>query len=240
MSHRIEISDDAISWVTMPVDASIVYKIRNVLWPQAVFQSMCTLTKVLAVEHFRKLAEMFGIQLQTSHAQKSMDQLLARSQKLIKEMNGEPKVAGDVQRPLTAKGGIPQQPLDDKSKEIGGGAALPGKSTSKDDMLSGLIGNFKDIHQIFAKPILAAKIKYTQISKQMRSTMNLHPRGSVMVSGLVEIEAEKAFLVFDIVAAWDPKKKEYHAESMRLVLRRVQKKRQPPLNAPPRKPPGVW
>lgn len=238
MSHRIEISDDAISWVTMPVDASIVYKIRNVLWPQAVFQSMCTLTKVLAVEHSRKLAEMFGIQLQTSHAQNSMDQLLARSQKLIKEMNGKPKVAGDVQRPLTAKGGIPQQPLDDKSKEIGG-VALPGKPTSKDDMLSGFIGNFKDIHQIFAKPILAAKMKYVQISKQMRPTMNLHPRGSVIVSGLVEIEAEKAFLVLDIVAAWDPKKKEYHSESIRLVLRRVQTKRQPPLNAPSRKPPGV-
>ncbi|KAB8304170.1 hypothetical protein EYC80_003589 [Monilinia laxa] len=232
----IEISDDAISWVTQPVDASTVYKIRNVLWPVALFHSSWSFVKVLAAEEFKNVAGIFGVQVPTSPAQQSMEQLL-RSQKLVKEMNGQQKVPGGIQGPLTTKDGPPQQPLGDKSKEMGD-AASPGKPNLKEDILPALANSVKDIHSSFAKPIMAAKVKYVEMTKKLRPKQNLHPRGSIKVSGFVEIEAERAFLVFDVIAAWDPKKQDYDAESMSLVLRRVQKKRQHPINRIPRMPTG--
>ncbi|KAA8574749.1 hypothetical protein EYC84_003999 [Monilinia fructicola] len=214
----LEISDDAISWVTQPVDASTVYKIRNVLWPVALFHSSWSFVKVLAAEEFKSIAGIFGVQVPTSPAQQSMEQLL-RSQKMIKEMNGQQKVPGGIQGPLTAKDGPPQQPLGDKSKELGGDAASPGKSNLKEDILPALANSVKDIHSSFAKPIMAAKIKYVEMTKKLRPKQNLHPRGSIKVSGFVEIEAERAFLVFDVIAAWDPKKQDYDTERYRECLR---------------------
>ncbi|KAF7864086.1 hypothetical protein EAF04_007051 [Stromatinia cepivora] len=223
----IEISDDAISWVTQPVDATIVYKIRNVLWPTALFQSSWIFVKVLAAEEFRIMARVFGVELETSPAQQTLDQMLARSQKVMKELNGQQKVPGDVQRPFTAKDGPPQQPLGDKSKEV---TAAPGKPNVREDILPALVNSFKDIHTSFvAKPIMAAKIKYVEMSKKLRPTTNIHPRGSITVSGFVELESDKAFLVFDVIAAWDPKKKDYDVNSMQLKLRRMQRKRQRPV-----------
>ncbi|QSZ36416.1 hypothetical protein DSL72_006293 [Monilinia vaccinii-corymbosi] len=231
----IEISDEAISWVTQPVDASTVYKIRSVLWPIALFHSSWSFVKVVAAEEFRNIAGMFGVQVQTSPAQQSLEQLLTRSQKLVNEMNemnGQQKVSGGVQRPLTAKDGPPQQPLGDKSKEIGD-ATASGKPNEKEDALLALMNSFKDLRSSLAKPIMAARIKYAETTRKLRPKQNLHPRGCIKVSGFVEIEAESAFLLIDVIAAWDPKTQDYHAESMSLVLRRLQKKRQRPVNRLP-------
>ncbi|EDN95958.1 hypothetical protein SS1G_12164 [Sclerotinia sclerotiorum 1980 UF-70] len=228
----IEISDDAISWVTQPVDATIVYKIRNVLWPTALFQSSWMFLKVLAAEEFRSMARVFGVEFEKGPSEQTLDQMLARSQKMMKELNGQQKVPGDVQRPFTAKDGPPQQPLGDKSKEV---AAAPGKPNVREDILPALVNSFKDIHTSFvAKPIMAAKIKYVQISKRLRPTTNIHPRGSITVSGLIELESDQAFLVFDVIAAWDPKKKQYDVNSMQIKLRRMQRKRQRPVTGLPR------
>lgn len=182
--------------------------------------------KVLAAEEFRNIAGVFGLEIQASPAQQSIDQVLARSQKLMKEMNGQQKVPGNVQQPLTAKDGLPQQPLGDKGKEIGDTSA-PGKL--KDDLLSAISSSTKGIHESFARPIMAAKITYAEMSKKLRKTKDIHPRGSIKVSGFVELESDRAFLVFDVVAAWNPKTKEYDRNSMSLVLRRIQKKRQAPM-----------
>ncbi|ESZ91046.1 hypothetical protein SBOR_8565 [Sclerotinia borealis F-4128] len=224
----IEISDDAVSWVTQPVDASLVYKIRNVLWPTALFHSSWSFMKVLATEEFRNIAGKFGVQIQTSPAQQSMDQVLARSPKLMKELNGRQKVAGDVQRPLIAKDGPPQQPVGDKAKEFGD-AAAPGKPNVEDDLFHTVHKTFRDNHASFAKPIMAARLKYRNITKELKPTQNLRPRGSVKISGLVELESDKAYLVFDVTAAWDPKTRDFDTNSMHITCRRLQRKKPVPV-----------
>ncbi|KAI9647991.1 hypothetical protein NHQ30_002619 [Ciborinia camelliae] len=228
----LEITDDTISWVVAPVEASLVYKIRNVLWPTAVFQSSWSFFKVLAAEEFRSIAGKFGVEVQATPTQQSIDQILARSQKWVKEtreLNGQQKVAGGVQRPLTTKDLPPRNTLGDKSKEIGD-AAAPGKPNVKEEILPILTYTFQDLHSSLAKSLIAAKIKYVEITRRLRPRQNLPPRGSVKVSGFVELEAEKAFLVFDVIAAWDPKREDFDLSSMQLILRRIQKKVQVPVN----------
>jgi len=45
----------------------------------------------------------------------------------------------------------------------------------------------------------------------------------------VELDSPKAWLVFDVKAAWDPKTRSYDARSMHLKLRRMQLKKQGPV-----------
>ncbi|TAQ90106.1 hypothetical protein B7494_g1516, partial [Chlorociboria aeruginascens] len=63
----------------------------------------------------------------------------------------------------------------------------------------------------FHKAVTAFKAKLQQTWKPASS---YPPRGCVMVSGLVELDAPRAWLVFDVKAAWDPKIKSYDYRSM--------------------------
>jgi hypothetical protein len=55
------------------------------------------------------------------------------------------------------------------------------------------------------------------------------PRGSIIVSGLVELEAPMSYVVLDVFAFWNPQTKQYDDKSMIVRLRRVQMKNQAPL-----------
>ncbi|KAF5872036.1 uncharacterized protein Bfra_009063ia [Botrytis fragariae] len=196
----IEISDDAISWVTQPVDARI--HSRDV-WRGSSNESCSTITGA-DVSSVTKNDE--GVERPT-------------------------KGTGGVQGPLDAKDEPSQQHLDDKSKEIRD-ITGSGKSTVIEEIFPALVNSIRDIHAGFAKPIMAAKLKYVEANRKLRPTQNLHPRGSITVSGFVELESDRAFLVFDVIAAWDPKKKEFDAGSMQLKLRRMQRKKQRPIGLP--------
>jgi hypothetical protein len=80
-------------------------------------------------------------------------------------------------------------------------------------------------HAHFFRAIMAFKVKMAQT---WRPAPNYPPRGSILVSGLVELDSPKAWLVFDVKAAWDPKTRSYDARSMLLQLRRMQLKKQGP------------
>lgn len=77
----------------------------------------------------------------------------------------------------------------------------------------------------FAGPVQSAKITLLQ---NLKKTQMQIPRGSILVSGLVELDCPKAWIVVDVKAAWDPKTREYDKKSMTMGLRRIQMKKQPP------------
>ena len=81
------------------------------------------------------------------------------------------------------------------------------------------------LHQHFNHAIMTFKSKLMQT---WRPAGNYPPRGSILVSGMVELEAPKAYLVFDVRAAWDPQTQEFDLRSMMLQLRRFQWKSQGP------------
>jgi len=81
------------------------------------------------------------------------------------------------------------------------------------------------LHQHFNHAIVTFKSKVMQT---WRPAMTYPPRGSILVGGLVELEAPKAYLVFDVRAAWDPQTQDFDPMSMFLQLRRFQWKAQSP------------
>lgn len=67
-----------------------------------------------------------------------------------------------------------------------------------------------------------------KLAQTWRPTRDYPPRGSIMVSGIVEIETPKSFVLVDVHAHWNPKLQKYDAQSMTMNVRRIQMKRQSP------------
>lgn len=80
----------------------------------------------------------------------------------------------------------------------------------------------------FKTPIQTFKARWF---KGMNGSKPHPPRGSVVVSGFVEVESKKSWIVLDVVAFWDPKTRQYDKRSMTVALRRLQAKEVAPLRS---------
>ncbi|KAH8817136.1 hypothetical protein F5884DRAFT_778527 [Xylogone sp. PMI_703] len=215
----IEITDDYIAWTTMPVDSSTVFKIRRAFWPSPLAQSFWAFTKVLVAQEFQQLANILGIK--TEQSSPAFDPIEMLRQRQLQRPN-----------PAPSPNGPPKQPtLTDAATAMGSMSFPPktpmvGKDSQDVDTTAGPATKVgMSLHAHFMRPIMAFKMKLAQT---WRSANAMPPRGSVIVSGMVEINAPKAWLVFDVTAAWDPKTKAYDTKSLVLRLRRVQMKKQWP------------
>lgn len=206
----------------MPVDSLTVFRIRQAFWPSALAQSFWSFTKVMVADDAKRIARMLGIR--TSPPPPSLEQILAKHQQLIKGPSPtkdgptkQPQALGDATKAITNT----NPPDPEKSSLMGKGSEElevgPGTRTAM------------AFHAHFFRAIMAFKLKLQQTWKP---APNYPPRGSILVSGLVELDSPKAWLVFDVKAAWDPKTKSYDARSMNLQLRRMQMKKQGPLGGP--------
>jgi hypothetical protein len=209
--YSIEITDEFIAISTMPVDSLTVFRIRNALWPAPLAKSFWSFTTVLIKDDIKKVADFFGIQTGTPTT--SMEQILAKHAELTRGLphtkrdpkDGPPPLPPSMQNPNKAM--IPRQAEEKTIDGEGKGIPVP-------------------LQAHFAKAIVAFKLKLQQTWKP---APNYPPRGSILVTGFVEVDSPKAWLVFDVKAAWDPKTKSYDARSMQLSLRRMQMKKQGPL-----------
>jgi hypothetical protein len=216
----IEITDDYIAWAQVPVDSLTVFRIRQAMWPSALVKSFWSFTKVMVVDDVKRIAGMLGI---SQTPPPPLEQILARHQQLIKG-------------PAPTKDGPPARPqaVGDATKAITGAAApeksaMTGKGSEEMESSPGT-RTAMAFHAHFFRAIMAFK---TKLSQTWRPAPNYPPRGSILVSGFVELDSPKAWLVFDVKAAWDPKTREYDARSMHLQLRRMQLKKQGPAG-------GAW
>ncbi|KAI9744422.1 MAG: hypothetical protein M1818_001951 [Claussenomyces sp. TS43310] len=227
----IEWADDYVAWTTMPVDSKTVFRIRNVLWPSAVAQSSWSFSKVLFTQNKDKLAEMLGIK---PKEEPFPDIYLGKRMKPPVAGLGKPEdISGEALPPAASRGFGPSKKPDDgddlvaKSSPtpLDGSGKVADQSQSTVDLQkahASLIG--MKMHLVRA--MLAFRLKLAQTWKPARG---YPPRGSIIVSGLVELDTPKAWLVVDVKAAWDPKEKVFAGESTRLALRRMQMKKQAPL-----------
>ncbi|KAM3086108.1 hypothetical protein ACMFMG_000248 [Clarireedia jacksonii] len=208
----LAIGDDSISWATMPVDSSTVFKVRHVLWPSALMTASWSFVKVLAAEELRNIAGLFGIEMQRPPLPLTIHQVVARHDQVLKNR-------------LPSKNGT-QQPLGDNKKPIIGGAVSDKSNTAGGGSEAVTPGSLPPFHAHFVRAIMAFKIK---MGEKWRPAPSYAPRGSIIVQGFVEMDAPRAWIVCDVQAAWDPKTKAFDPRSLFIKLRRVQMKKQIPL-----------
>jgi len=220
----IEISDEAISWTTQPVDSLTVYRLRHVLWPSALALSFWNFTKVLIVDDTKRIASMLGIR--STRSAPSIEELLQRQQQMMK--GSLPNKDGP---PAQAEGETTSNPKAmikiSTAAKTRLSEANEEKTTEEPEAWSGT-RTAVAVHQHFNHAITSLKVKLMQT---WRPTANYPPRGSILISGMVELEAPKAYLVFDVNAAWDPQVQDFDPRSMKVQLRRFQWKSQGPVGS---------
>lgn len=218
----------------MPVDSLVVFKTRQVLWPAALVQSFWSFGKVMLIDDMKRIGTRLGFY--TGAPPPTMEQIVAQHQKQLQKLVKDDTPAKPNSAPTQKT--IQPQPLGDAKKTMSPAltdknpSAGPDKDTStakvpgQTEVENALLGASKAIHAHYFRAIVAFKHTFAQ---KWRPIIAHPPRGCILVGGLVEIDAPKAWLVFDVRAAWDPKSKSFDAPSMNLQLRRIQMKKQQPL-----------
>jgi hypothetical protein len=176
--NSIEISDEYIRFTTQPVDSLTVFRIRQALWPSALVKSFWSFTKVMVVDDAKRIAGMLGIR--NTKPPPSLEQILARHQQLMKGTQAPPPKEG---------------PAESLAQSSIGAITGPEKSTltgKKPDEVE--VSPAMQFYAHFFRGIMAFKQKFAQTWKP---APNYPPRGSILVSGLVEVDSPKAWLVFD-------------------------------------------
>ncbi|KAG9242486.1 hypothetical protein BJ878DRAFT_167532 [Calycina marina] len=221
---EINLDEGAISWATVPVDSLVVFRTRQVLWPTHMFKAIWAMTKTILLDEPKWIGHKLG--LYSGPLPPTMKQLLEQHQKTLIQWRQQ------IDGSSLPRGGTKQSPTTPfgprKAVTLPGGDKPSDSEKDRDESeeAKGFSEKMKPVHEHFFRPFLSAKRKFAQMWKPARP---YPPRGCIMVSGLVEVDAPLAWLVFDVKAHWDPKTKAYDENSLMLALRRYQPKKQSPI-----------
>jgi hypothetical protein len=222
----IEITDDYITWTTMPVDSHTVFKIRQALWPSAVTQSLWSFYKVLLLNGANKIAGILGIQTKQDVSVESlMAQLnqsraaLEKTETLSKDGVSHPSRGGlrEPEKANTNNAATRTPPLLETVTETS-----KSKTQSVDDK-----PRLVPLNSTFIQALIAFRTKFSQT---WRPAESYPPRGSIYLAGLIEIETPTMLALIEVrQAAWDPQARTWDRRSIRPVLKKVTWKLQRPL-----------
>lgn len=226
--NRIEINLDegSVSWGSAPVDSLLVFRTRQVLWPTHIFKALWAMAKTILIDEPKWIGHKLGIY--SGPLPPTMQQILAQHRKILSQWQQQ------IESSSLPKGGTKANPATpfgpNKAKAVTpSGTDKPSESSKDGDVseeLKAFREKLKPIREHFFRPFFTAKVKFVQLWKPARP---YPPRGCLLVSGLVEVDAPVAWLVFDVRAHWDPKTKSYDEKSLVVALRRYQPKKQAPL-----------
>lgn len=211
----IEIGNDYIAWTTQPVEAGTVRRFQRVLWPSSMTISAWSFAKVVTADYFGKIANMIGFK---TEGPPTLEQILTRHRQLMKGSKISPH-DGPSLNPQLHPAGV------DMSPEPSIKQPKQNQESSQDESENIVEEIMTGLRQQFSGPLSAFKKTFAKSWKQ--ATPN-PPRGCICVSGLVEIETTKAYLIFDVIAHWDPQTRLYDIDSLAAGLRRIQLKKQVP------------
>lgn len=201
--YSIEIASDFIAWSTFPVDPDVALKTQAIMWPVPLAKATYAMLKSLVVQDYNTIAGVLG--LQDPKPSQSLEQLLGRHAKMF-----------PIDSNNAAGVSLQPKPRSANAKEV-----------SKDDTEAQVQEWLDSLAQAWKNKLDKAAMAFSgTLSKHYKPVKKLPPRGSIIVSGLVEIDAPNAWLVIDVRAAYQPKERVFHPGSMVVKVRRIQPKKQ--------------
>lgn len=216
--HSIVITDDYIAYGSKTVDQKTVSQIQRVIWPVQNLAAFYSFFQVIASKAINDTLVAVGLKTPRAE-QPTIEDLLAKRYQamMIKKLpNGHPKPDATVKDPLSMSKAQDLGQADQSAIEKREGPWPLAGASSKETQ--------ETLSSHFQQSIHAFKAKW----RKGLSTKNLPipPEGSIMVHGLVEIDAPKTWIVLDVRAHWDPKTREYDLGSMQVLMRRFSPKHQ--------------
>ncbi|KAK8065191.1 hypothetical protein PG997_011938 [Apiospora hydei] len=240
----IEFGDDGIVLATEPVDSNVALKIKNVLWPTALTLSTWAFTTELFKQNLQATARYFGYETQSRDPSADMQATLDKIRRQLAK--GQPKAPdAKEQSPLASPktqsvDGSETASSTTMSPSSTAGSSPPTATTSPDPSGPGpkagadpdkkaSAKDFYGIRQMSdhtSGPWQTFKRKFGQTWKPAG---NLPPRGSIGVSGLVEVACPTATMTVEIWAFWDPQAKKFDPKTIQMRLKPIRMKHQAPL-----------
>ncbi|KAI9834787.1 MAG: hypothetical protein M1819_002873 [Sarea resinae] len=201
----LEIGDDYIAWTIRPVTPQNYYRLHHALWPKALSSSCWASYKTLVSLQYQRVKDIFRI-----NSKEQDDSQFGGIREKFEQQLGRVQ----EQKPDSNGPSGQQQPSRFPSWLI----QDPRTATSSISPLSNT--GMDSAFTTFAKTL----------AKKWRPPTFVPPRGSVILSGLVEIQGTDAMAVLDVKAAYNPKEAKWGG--IMLGVRRYQRRRQAPLGGP--------
>ncbi|KAH8905798.1 hypothetical protein BR93DRAFT_928371 [Coniochaeta sp. PMI_546] len=247
----ILLTDDGMEWTTQPVDSSLVNAVNRVLWPSPLFLSTWAFAGTMLKQNAQDLLRAVGYESKSPPAfptspapqgtsagapgnppplpsqhhpdiQRALQRLQQQATKRPEDIK-DPRAMASQNQGDAAYGSSPSPPPTGTSHPPG---TSPDRSKSDQEKAGDLFPGQAAAQSISAEPWKAFK---QQFLKAWKRVPEQPPRGCILVSGLVELEAPKGYTVVDVVAYWDPKTRQFDNKSMMVRLRRFQMKNQAPI-----------
>ncbi|KAI0421764.1 hypothetical protein F5X98DRAFT_222046 [Xylaria grammica] len=225
---------DGVTWTKQPVDPVAVFWTRQALWPSAITLSLWSFTRALVAQNVATVTRLFGHESQPDPSG-NMQQTLEKLQQQLKKQSGKP---GSVPSPLPPQDrtdeGSTTSSLTRMDERSAGSTAAPetlGKGANMDNDVPN-IPSAKDTQLIRSAQVHTSgpwdKFKQS-LAQKWRKTPAYPPRGSIRVSGLVELNTSRQIITIDCMGWWDPQTETYDGRTLTLALRAIRPKLQTPL-----------
>lgn len=210
-------------WATKKVDSHTGRLMERVFYPQPIALSVWTVSVAVIKAKTLQLARYLGYEPSNGNAQPGPN---SPAPPLPTTHNTQiQKVVDSLRQQATRR---PDQVSDPSSMAMAPKprSATTNSTTEKEESA----GQFWAVRKVRES---MPQDPWESIKKQLGKTWQpikaLPPRGSIAVTGLVEIDAAKAWVVIDVFAWYDPKAKAFDMNSTTMRLRRVQFKVQAPM-----------
>jgi hypothetical protein len=217
------IDDAEISVSEQPVDSWTVFRLRRLLWPSTFTASFMSFTWALVKQNAEILARTLGYDTESrtpSSAQAAFEKIqqhLERSSvkpdSKVNESSSDkpPGLPGSLNTGSTVRNPLPSGPSP----------STDSKQQSLKDQYA-----IKMAKEHSNAPGQAFKQKYAQLWRPLH---DYPPRGSLSVSGVVELDTPRARITVEAFAWFDPKSQKFDSKSLILRWRSIRPKAQRPL-----------
>lgn len=237
MVGSILITDEALEWAAMPCDPSIARSLALVLWPRPVALGLWAFGTAMVKEQARQAAGYFGFASEDPNNTQARPNPGPQSPL---PSSPSPEVRKALERIRQGTTRRPDEVDDPSSMSSSAGAAPHDKAMGVPDKPAvdqrgpSEKETVEREHRGLKLPLGDAMSqpwkKLREAYVRERSALRPDPvRGSLLVSGLVEVQTTHACIVVDIWGWYDPKTKSHSPGTVRLRVRRVQKKVQRPV-----------
>ncbi|RYO98082.1 hypothetical protein DL764_007212 [Monosporascus ibericus] len=233
---RIAIDEEGISIEEHPVSSLDVFRVRRILWPSALAMSLWSFTGALMRQNATAAAKALGYepkQQPTMTMQQTMERIHQQLQKPQPKTDSKapsslPSTKSQVFQGSSADPTSPGAPASTGSSPAGVGGPLPAAPNAA-------AGKQKSAREIYGVkmaqehtngPWRAFKQRLVQTWRPLR---DYPPRGSISVSGVVELDTPRARITVEAFAWWDPKTQKFDGRSLVLRWRSIRPKTQNPL-----------
>ncbi|TDZ39953.1 hypothetical protein CTRI78_v010402 [Colletotrichum trifolii] len=217
-SSGLLLEDDGLYWSNQPVDSLAVDRLRKILWPEAMTLSTWAFVSALARQHLADLSRMLGFE--TSQVALAFPPVGVRKEQSQKTEG--PLTSADRQ----TTNGTPAHDASNVSKTADARQSeAPESGGTTNFVRETAVASVMGMRKVTDVPMYEFRKKLAQT---WRPTKGQPPSGCVLVSGFVEIEMPRGYVLVDVWGHWNPKTELFENDSSHMIIRRMQLKKQAP------------